>query len=69
MFDAVARHPRRFGIGVGDADASLIVDELFERLRAARPDDDIIRYFVGPTVAAHAGMGTCGIVYHPFTEP
>lgn len=69
MFDAVARHPRRLRIGVGDADAGPVVDELFERLRAARPDDDIIRYFVGPTVVAHAGMGTFGIVYHPLTEP
>ncbi len=51
-------------IGVGDADAGPVVDELFVRLRAARPDDELIRYVVGPTVAAHAGMGTFGVVYH-----
>ena len=32
-------------------------------------DDDVIRYVVGPTVAAHAGMGTFGIVYHPLDRP
>ena len=69
MFDAVAHDHRRLRIGVGDADAGPVVDELVERLRAARPGDDIIRYVVGPTVAAHAGMGTFGIVYHPLAEP
>ena len=65
MFDAVAADPRRLRIGVGDADAGAVVDDLYERLRLARPDDEIIRYVVGPTVAAHAGMGTFGIVHHP----
>lgn len=65
MFDAVVDEPRRLRIGVGDADAGPVVDELFDRLRAARPHDDLIRYVVGPTVAAHAGMGTFGIVHHP----
>ncbi len=64
MFDALVDHPRRLRIGVGDADAGPVVDELFERLRVARPDDEVIRYVVGPTVAAHAGMGTFGVVYH-----
>lgn len=27
--------------------------------------DDIVGYIVGPTVAAHAGMGTFGAVVHP----
>ena len=56
-------------IGVGDADAGPVVDELVARLRARRPGDDIIRYVVGPTVAAHAGMGTFGVVYHPLDMP
>ena len=42
-----------------------VVDELVERLRAARPGDELIRYVVGPTVAAHAGMGTFGVVFAP----
>ncbi len=51
-------------IGVGDADAGPAVDDLEAQLRAALPDADVIRYVVGPTVAAHAGMGTFGVVYH-----
>lgn len=54
-------HPLR--LGIGDADAGPIVDDLAERLRAARPDDDVVRYVAGPSVAAHAGMGTFGVVY------
>ena len=64
MFDHVAAIDGPLRLGVGDADAGPVVDELTARLRAARPDDDVIRYAVGPTVAAHAGMGTFGIVYH-----
>ena len=45
------------------------VEPRFERLRAARSDDDIIRYVVGATVAAHAGTGTFGIVYYPLAGP
>jgi len=54
----------RLRIGIGDADAGSVVDELEARVRAALPDADVIRYVVGPTVAAHAGMGTFGVVYH-----
>lgn len=68
MFAAVASDPRRLRIGIGDADAGSIVDELFDRLQRHRPTDDLIRYVVGPTVAAHAGMGTFGIVYHALEQ-
>lgn len=69
MFEAVVHDPRRLRIGVGDADSGTFVDDLYERLRIARPDDEIIRYTVGPTVAAHAGMGTFGVVHHPLDSP
>lgn len=65
MFDHVAGIAGPLRMGVGDADAGPLVDELVDRLRAARPGDELIRYVVGPTVAAHAGMGTFGLVYHP----
>lgn len=65
MFEHLARRPERLRIGVGDADAGPVVDDLVDRLRRARPTDDIVRYVVGPTVAAHAGMGTFGVVFHP----
>lgn len=56
-------------IGVGDADAGPVVDDLVARLRLMRPTDDVVRYVVGPTIAAHAGMGTFGLVYHPLAGP
>ena len=65
MVGRIRDESRRLRIGVGDADAGPIVDELIATLRNLRPGDDIVRYVVGPTVAAHAGMGTFGIVYHP----
>jgi len=65
MFEQVAAIEGALRLGVGDADAGPVVDELVERLRAARPRDELIRYSVGPTVAAHAGMGTFGIVFAP----
>ncbi|MEO5898920.1 MAG: DegV family protein [Ilumatobacteraceae bacterium] len=69
MFAHIVANPARLRIGVGDADAGPVVDDLVQRLRAARPADEIVRYVVGPTVAAHAGMGTFGIVFHPLVEP
>lgn len=65
MVDHVVAIDEPLRLGVGDADAGPVVDELVDRLRAARPGDDVIRYAVGPTVAAHAGMGTFGVVYTP----
>ena len=51
-------------IGVGDADAGPVVDDLEARVRATCGGAEVIRYVVGPSVAAHAGMGTFGVVYH-----
>jgi DegV family protein with EDD domain len=65
MLEHLDSFPSRLRLGVGDADAGPIVDELVAQLRARRPADDVIRYIVGPSVAAHAGMGTFGVVYHP----
>ncbi len=68
MLERVVGLPHRLRIGVGDADAGAVVDELVAELRRRRPDDDIIRYVVGPSVAAHAGMGTFGVVFHPLDD-
>lgn len=65
MFEHVSAIDAPLRLGVGDADAGPVVDELAARLRATRPGDELIRYAVGPTVAAHAGMGTFGVVYAP----
>jgi len=69
MLDHLDALPSPLRIGVGDADAGPVVDDLVRRLRERRPADDIVRYVVGPTVAAHAGMGTFGVVYHPLGRP
>lgn len=68
MLDHLVGLTGRLRIGVGDADAGPVVDELVARIRRARPGDDVIRYVVGPTVAAHAGMGTFGVVHHPLAD-
>ncbi len=65
MLERILSLPARMRIGVGDADTGPVVAELIAELRRCRPNDDIIPYVVGPTVAAHAGMGTFGVVYHP----
>lgn len=65
MYQHVTAIDHALRVGVGDADAGPVVDELAARLGAARPHDELIRYVVGPTVAAHAGMGTFGVVYTP----
>ncbi len=46
-----------------------VVEPRFERLRAVRSDDDVICYDVRPTVSAHAGTGTVGIVDYPLAGP
>jgi fatty acid-binding protein DegV len=69
MLDHLAALPSPMRIGVGDADAGPVVDDLVRQLRERRPADDVVRYVVGPTVAAHAGMGTFGVVYHPLGRP
>lgn len=65
MFAWAMERPGPVRIGVGDADAGPVVDTLYDRLRAARPTDSLVRYRVGPSVAAHAGMGTFGVVACP----
>jgi DegV family protein with EDD domain len=69
MLEHLEAFPSRLRLGVGDADAGAVVDELVAQLRRRRPADDIIRYVVGPSIAAHAGMGTFGVVYHPLDDP
>jgi fatty acid kinase fatty acid binding subunit len=63
MFEHIMGIDGPLVLGVGDADGGAIVDDLADRLRRDRPGDRLIRYVVGPSVAAHAGMGTFGVVY------
>jgi DegV family protein with EDD domain len=61
-----AERPLRAGIG--DALRPAVADVLAERLQGAPGIGDLVRYEVGPSVGAHTGAGTVGVVYAP-TEP
>jgi DegV family protein with EDD domain len=52
-------------VGVGDASAPEVARELAGRLAAQPGTAELIRYEVGPSVAAHSGLGTAGAVYFP----
>lgn len=61
--DLGGTHPLRIGVGHADRPeiAERIVFELTERLESS----EIITYEVGPSVGAHTGPGTVGIVHAP----
>lgn len=52
-------------VGVGDADAAEAADALTTALGPLPNVAQIVRYTVGPSVAAHTGAGTFGAVFHP----
>lgn len=52
-------------VGVGHADASEAAEALERALRSLPNVTEIVRYVVGPSVAAHTGAGTFGAVFHP----
>ncbi len=65
MTAQVAAHPGRLRVGVGHADAPAAADVLERSLRALPNVAETIRSVVGPSVAAHTGVGTFGAVFHP----
>ena len=56
---------RSMRVGVGDASAPEVARELAARLAAQPGTAELVRYEVGPSVAAHSGLGTAGAVYFP----
>jgi DegV family protein with EDD domain len=56
---------RAMQVGVGDAAADELASELAARLEGRSEVADLVRYQVGPSVAAHTGLGTAGAVYFP----
>jgi DegV family protein with EDD domain len=58
---AVAEGRQR--VGVGDADAPRLGDALAQAITDHVPTSEVVRYRVGPSVAAHTGRGTVGAVY------
>jgi DegV family protein with EDD domain len=67
MVDAFRREAadRPMAVGVGDAAAPEVAAELATQLMARPEVDELVRYEVGPSVAAHSGLGTAGAVYFP----
>ena len=55
----------RVGIGHSDATSAPVADALEARLAADPLGHELVRYRVGPSVAAHTGPGTAGAVFHP----
>ena len=52
-------------VGIGHAGAPDAADALERALRSLPQVEEIVRYVVGPSVAAHTGAGTFGAVFHP----
>lgn len=65
MTAAVANAGPRLRVGIGDADAPEAAAALEAALGALPQVMEIVRYTVGPSVAAHTGAGTFGAVFHP----
>lgn len=63
---AAASGPLR--IGVGHALHREVAEQIWSRLAAELPASDVVVYEVGPSVGAHTGPGTLGIVYAPLPQ-
>ena len=55
----------RVGVGVADPSTGPFVDGIEDRLAASGRDLDVVRYRVGPSIAAHTGPGTAGGFSYP----
>ncbi len=55
----------RVGVGVADTKAAPLWLALEERLRTSNNVIDMVRYRIGPSVAAHTGPGTAGACWYP----
>lgn len=60
-----AGHNLRVGIGVGDAAVAHMWEEVERRLTGVPEVREVVRYRVGPSVGAHTGPGTVGVMYAP----
>ncbi|MEM7338057.1 MAG: DegV family protein [Actinomycetota bacterium] len=55
----------RVASGLADPGTAPITDALEAQLDTSPLVTDLIRYRVGPSVAAHTGSGTAGVFFHP----
>ncbi len=53
----------RVGVGVADAGVALVGEAIEQRLAGAPHVREVVRYRVGPSVGAHTGPGTVGVMY------
>lgn len=53
----------KFEVWVLDADNKKTGDELAEKIRQTGMKMNLRRFFVGPVIGAHAGPGTCGVIF------
>lgn len=67
MADVMAGHAGPLRVGVGDADDEAAALALVAALQGLPNVAELVRYTVGPSVAAHTGAGTVGAVFHPLT--
>ncbi|MEQ8842760.1 MAG: DegV family protein [Acidimicrobiales bacterium] len=57
--------PFRAGVSLADPATAVFTEGIEARLRASGRCDDLVRYRVGPSIAAHTGPGTAGGFWYP----
>lgn len=69
MATSVIESGSRLRVGVGDSDSSarIVADDLARRLESAPEVHEVVRYRIGPSVGAHTGPGTAGVVFYEST--
>lgn len=60
--------PIRAGVCLADPATLAFTEGIEARLRAADVEVDLVRYRVGPSIAAHTGPGTAGGFWYPILE-
>ena len=55
----------RVGVGAADPSTLPLVTAVEDHLRDAPEVAHLVRYVVGPSVGAHTGPGTVGVMYAP----
>ena len=59
--------PIRAGVCLADPATIVFTEGIEQRLRDAPVDVDVVRYRVGPSIAAHTGPGTAGGFWYPIS--
>ena len=60
--------PIRAGVSLADPATAVFTEGIEARLRADPRCVDLVRYRVGPSIAAHTGPGTAGGFWYPVGE-